>query len=127
MPPVNAPLAIVCYENLMPGSQLVNRLQDIGYRVQTVSSACDFANAAAKAGALVAFVDLATTHAFFGELISQLRQDPSTKHLPVVAFCGEQETSMQAAAGQAGATLVVSSTALLQHLDQVLDRALAID
>ena len=29
------PLALVWYEKLMPGSKLVNRLQDLGYRVLT--------------------------------------------------------------------------------------------
>src|ERR1700677_3769532 len=33
------PLALVLYEKLLPGSQLVNRLQDAGYRVQTVPAA----------------------------------------------------------------------------------------
>ena len=31
------PLALVFYEKLMPGSQLVNRLQDLNYRVQAVT------------------------------------------------------------------------------------------
>ncbi len=31
------PLALVFYEKLMPGSQLVNRLQDLNYRVQAVN------------------------------------------------------------------------------------------
>src|SRR5438445_9362650 len=33
---MTTPLALVFYENLLPGSQLVNRLQDLGYRVQTI-------------------------------------------------------------------------------------------
>ena len=31
------PLALVLYEKLLPGSQLVNRLQDLNYRVQTIA------------------------------------------------------------------------------------------
>src|SRR2546423_14440364 len=31
------PLALVFYESLMPGSQVVNRLQDLKYRVQTIN------------------------------------------------------------------------------------------
>src|SRR3989442_450923 len=31
------PLALVLYERLLPGTQLVNRLQDLNYRVQTLS------------------------------------------------------------------------------------------
>ncbi len=33
------PLALVLYERLLPGSQVVNRLQDLRYRVQTVAEA----------------------------------------------------------------------------------------
>jgi hypothetical protein len=31
------PPALVCCERLMPGSRLVNKLQDLNYRVQTVN------------------------------------------------------------------------------------------
>ena len=33
------PLALVVYEKLLPGTQLVNRLQDLHYRVQAVTDA----------------------------------------------------------------------------------------
>ena len=33
------PLALVFYERLMPGSQLVNGLQDLGYRVLAITEA----------------------------------------------------------------------------------------
>ena len=33
------PLALVLYEKLLPGSQLVNRLQDLNYRVQAIADA----------------------------------------------------------------------------------------
>ena len=35
--PMTEPLALVVYEKLLPGSQIVNRLQDLNYRVQTIS------------------------------------------------------------------------------------------
>ena len=37
--PMTQPLALVCYEKLLPGSQLVNRLQDLKYRVRPVADA----------------------------------------------------------------------------------------
>ena len=37
--PMTKPLAIIHYERLMPDSQLLDRLQDLGYRVQTVAEA----------------------------------------------------------------------------------------
>ena len=35
---MSKPLALLYYTNLLPGSQLAGKLQDLGYRVQTVSS-----------------------------------------------------------------------------------------
>ena len=37
------PLALVFYEKLLPGQQLLNRLQDLGYRVQAVTDATTLA------------------------------------------------------------------------------------
>lgn len=124
---MNEPLALICYEHLLPGSQLVNRLQDLGYRVQAVADADALVATAASAGALVAFVDLASSHADLSAAIARLRHAPATEHLPIVAFCEDRETALQTAASQAGATLVVSGTALLQHLKPLLDRALTVD
>ena len=36
---MSKPLALVYYSNLLPGSQLAGRLLDLGYRVQSLSSA----------------------------------------------------------------------------------------
>ena len=36
---MSQPLAVVFYERLMPGSQLVNRLQDLNYRVLAINNA----------------------------------------------------------------------------------------
>ena len=60
------PLALVFYEKLMPGSQLVNRLQDLNYRVQAVNDLAAFLRSAQSEGPLLAVVDLdraATTFA----------------------------------------------------------------
>jgi CheY-like chemotaxis protein len=124
---MNEPLALVCYERLMPGSQLVNRLQDAGYRVQTVADANELPPVAAQAGALVAFVDLVARKADAAQAITQLRRQPHTEHLPVIAYAGERETQLQAAARGAGASLVVSDNALLMHLQPLLDQALAME
>ena len=124
---MNEPLALICYERLMPGSQLVNRLQDAGYRVQTVGDARELPATAEKAGALVAFVDLVSRKGDVTQAIEKLRQQSVTQHLPVVAFSGERETQLQAAARKAGASLVVNDAALLMHLQPLLDQALAME
>lgn len=121
------PLALLCYEKLLPGSQLVNRLQDLGYRVQTVHRAAELAATAAEAGPLVVIVDLSARQGDPCAAIAALRKDRATSHLPVIAFAGERHQKLQAAARTAGATLVATESGLLLHLEPLLDQALHVD
>ena len=120
------PLALVFYERLLPGSQLVNRLQDLGYRVQTVPEITALGSTAASAGALVVFADLQTTEADIATALAQLKQAAATKHLPVIAFADDKHTELQAAARLVGIT-VVDDALLLAHLGQLLEQALQLD
>jgi len=120
------PLALVFYERLLPGSQLVNRLQDLGYRVQTVNAAGALASAAEKEKPLLVFADLECAQVKVSEAIAQLKRNPATSHLPVIAFAPEARTELQAAARAAGA-MVTSESALLGQLPQLLDQALQLE
>ena len=111
----------------MPGAQIALRLKELGYRVQTMADAAGLVAAATGTGALVAFVDLAADEAAANQAILGVRANSATQHLPLIAFCGAGEERLQAAARAAGATLVVSETALLQQLRPLLDQALALD
>ena len=106
------PLAIVFYEKLMPGSQLVNRLRDLNYRVQAVNDLNALQQCAHSEGPLLVIVDL-TGCAGVCHAIAALKADSTTNHIPVIAFVGEKATELQAAAQRAGATLAVSETAIL--------------
>jgi hypothetical protein len=55
------PLALVFYEKLLPGTQLVNRLQDLKYRVQTVSDADSLVECAQESKPMVVLADLIST------------------------------------------------------------------
>jgi len=121
------PLALVLYERLLPGTQLVNRLQDLGYRVLTVSGIEPMMASAIKEKPMLVLADLVARRMQVTEAISRLRQDPATNHLPVIAFADEKEAALQSAARAAGATLVVSEAAILTHLDQFLEQALQLD
>jgi len=122
------PLALVLYEKLLPGSQLVNRLQDLNYRVQVISDPANLVNSAEQTRPLLVLADLAAAPSNVCAALTRLRANPATNHLPVIAFCGEQTgTDLQVQAQAAGATLVVSDMALLNHLPQCLDQALQIE
>ncbi len=121
------PLALVLYEKLLPGSQLVNRLQDLKYRVQTLADASLLVEASVQARPIVVLADLQSTKNDVCAAIARLRGDPATSHLPVVAFATETGAGVETPARAAGATLVVSDAALLAHLAQFLEQALQVE
>jgi CheY-like chemotaxis protein len=121
------PLALISYEQLLPGSQLVNRLQDLGYRVQTVADAGKLVEQAERAKPLVVIADLASQKQDLCAAIARLKQNTPTKHIPVLAFAPHKNAKLQAAARTAGATLVASDTAILAQFPQLLEQALQVD
>ncbi len=121
------PLALVLYEKLLPGTQLVNRLQDLNYWVQTLSDADALVTFARQDKPMLVMVDLVSTRQNVCSAISLLRKDPETHHIPVIAFAPEKAVELEKSARAAGATLVVSETAILTHLPQFLDQALQVE
>src|SRR5262245_207924 len=121
------PLALVLYEKLLPGSQLVNRLQDLKYRVQTISDPTKLTESAEATKPIVVLADLESSRADVCDAIRKLKANQATAHLPVVAFAGDSVAEGQTAAREAGAALVVGETALLGHLPQLLDQALHVE
>jgi CheY-like chemotaxis protein len=122
------PLALVVYERLLPGSQLVNRLQDMKYRVQTLSSPGQLASAAIEAKPMLVFMDLDDSA---GKdpcgAVKQLKQNPATAHIPVVGFIMDSRPELEEKARAAGITVVATEPVLLNHLSQLLDQALQIE
>lgn len=119
------PLAIVFYERLLPGSQLVNRLQDLHYRVLVANNAELLPATAKRETPLLLFVDLAPR----GEVcatIEKIKADPVTNHLPVIAFAPDNDPLLIEAAQKAGALFPVTDTGLLNHLEQLIDQALQV-
>ena len=73
----------------MPDSQLVNRLQDLHYRVQSVAEAGRLSDYARREGPMLVLADLSSSRADVGAAIARLKQDPATAHIPVIAFADE--------------------------------------
>jgi len=120
------PRALVFYERLMPGSQLVNRLQDLNYRVLSLNALDRLGATVQRESPLLLFIDLASS----GDVcaaIASLRASPATAHLPVIGFAPEETPDLLAAAQAAGANLAVSETAVISHLSQLIDQALRVD
>jgi PleD family two-component response regulator len=125
--PMMKPLAIIHYERLMPGSQLLNRLQDLGYRVQTVTEGSEVLPIARKEKPMVAILDLGATKANVCSIIQELKADKETEHLPVIGFAGAREKKLHDEAARCGATLVAFDDALLPQLPHLLEHALHVD
>ena len=121
------PLALVLYEKLLPGSQLVNRLQDLNYRVQAIADAGKLVECAEQAKPMLVLADLESAQNNVCAALGRLKQNPATQHLPVIAFSREDAVELQAAARTTGVTLVVSEAAILTHLPQFLEQALQVE
>ena len=118
------PLALVLYEKLLPGSQLVNRLQDLNYRVQTATDLPALLRCAQSDGPMLVVVDLESKRDDVCRAIAELKAEAATRHIPIIAFAGEQAKELQSAAQKAGATLVVGEATIASYLPQLLNQAL---
>jgi PleD family two-component response regulator len=121
------PLALVYYERLMPGSQLVNRLQDLGYRVQTLTEAALLVETARRDKPMLAIVDLVTDRANVCNIIQEMKANEETGHIPVIAFAAQKDQKLHAEAARCGATLVAFDDALLPQLPHLLEHALRVE
>lgn len=121
------PLALVLYERLLPGTQLVNKLQDLNYRVHVVTGAEELAACAEKEKAMVVLADLVSSHNDVCSAIASLKRNAATKHIPVIGFADEEADALRAAAKEAGVNLIVNDAAILTHLPQFLEQALQVE
>jgi CheY-like chemotaxis protein len=119
-------LAIICYERIMPGSQLANRLQDLKYRVLAVNNPAQLAAIVLREAPLLVFVDL-EARGDVCDAIRRIKADAATAHVPVIAFARDTETRRLDAAHAAGAGLIVGESRLTGHLPQIIEQALQID
>jgi len=121
------PLALVLYDRLLPGSRLVNLLQDLKYRVQTISEPGLLLECAEQVKPMLVLADLESPRNNVCDAIGRLKKNPTTQHIPVIAFGAENSTPTQDAAKAAGVTLIVGESALLSHLPQLLEQALQVE
>lgn len=121
------PLALVLYESLLPGSQLANRLRDLGYRVSNVSVPPQLVAQAEAEKPMVVIVELQNSAADICGILSELKQNPATGHIPVIGYAPAKHKELQAEAAQAGVNLVASDAALLSQLPQLLEQVLEVE
>ena len=120
------PLAMLLFEKLLPGSQLIHRLEDLGYRVQSVGEPAQVVPQAEASKPLLIIADVEPRYQAVCNVIGDLRLNKDTAHIPVIAIAAERNVQATQAARQAGAKLVVADNAILQHLAQFLEQALEV-
>ena len=121
-----SPLAIVFHERLMPGSQLANRLQDLNYRVLAVNNVARLAATTQRETPLLLFIDVANPGDINGS-IAKIKAEPATAHVPIIAFAPESNSALIDQAKNSGANFAVTDTAVISHLDQLIEQALVLE
>ena len=111
----------------MPGSQLVNRLQDLGYRVQTLTEPSLLIETAKREKPMLALVDLVSNRANVCGIIKDFKNTEVTGHIPIVGFAAQKEQRLHDEAAKSGATLVAYDDALLPQLPHLLEHALQVE
>jgi CheY-like chemotaxis protein len=124
---VTKPLAIVFHETLLPGSQIANRLTDLGWRVQAVNIAANVPGLVRREKPMVLIAELALRHGDFCGVITELKRDEAVAHIPVIGYTPLKNKQLQVDAVAAGAKLVAANSAILEQLPQLLEYALAVD
>ncbi len=124
---VTKPLAVVFYESLLLGSQLANRLSDLGWRVQPVNSPAAVVETVRRQSPMLLVAELSLRTGDFCPVIHELKRDPAIAHIPVIGYTSAKNKALQDAAVAAGARLVAVDTAVLDQLPQLLEYALALD
>jgi PleD family two-component response regulator len=123
---MSKPLALVYYSNLLPGTQLANRLQDLGYRVQSLNSVAAVVPACERDKPLVLIAELSPPDELCAA-VAQLKSNPATKHISVLAFAQSHDDAIQAKAREAGVSLLAGAAAIAEHLPQLLEQILHVD
>ncbi|HTI70305.1 MAG TPA: hypothetical protein VMF06_10075 [Candidatus Limnocylindria bacterium] len=121
------PLAIVFYERLLPGSQVVNRLADMGYRVQAMHVAAEVPHVVESCAPMVLVADLVLRSGDFSPIIARLKAADSTKHVPILGYCDPKNAKVVEAAIASGAKLVAGEAGILEQLPQLMEHVLALD
>ena len=120
------PLAFIFYIQLLPGSQLANRLIELGYRVQVVElEALGKLVEAEKPILMMAEVSPKTQKEVCAA-VAGIKANPKTRHIPILAFSNKLDKTLQEALLAAGVSLLAGNAAILEQLPSLLDQLLEV-
>ena len=119
------PLAIILNDRVVVGAQLEEKLEALDYRVKVSDNPDGLVALTLEHKPLVILVDLAKPGNI--QAAASLLSNDQTRHVPVMGFAADVTPELQSQANNAGIALVVTDSAVLQHLKQLLDQALRVD
>ena len=102
------------------------RLQDLGYRVQSLSEAALLPAACESEMPLVVIAELAPVVEACAA-IARVRANPATQHIPVLGFARAPQAVAQAQAREAGVSLLAADAGIAEQLPQLLDQILQVE
>ena len=123
---MTGPLALIYYEKLIPGQQLVNRLHDLGYRVHVVTDLKLLIEQVEQKKPMVLVTELPAGKTV-QDSISAVKENTSTSHVAVLAYAENMNPTLQETARAAGVNLVAREEGLLEQLPQLLEQVLQVD
>ena len=123
---MSKPLALIYYVSLLPGSQVANRLQDLGYRVQVLTDLETLVEASEREKPLVVVSEIVPGSNAFA-CITKLKKNPATAHIPVLGYSDSQTPAQQTHAIQAGVSLLAGRAAISEQLPQLLEQVLQVE
>lgn len=119
------PVAMVLQDRVVVGAQLEQKLEALDYRVRVSDNPDGLEALALEHKPLVVLIDLAKEGNL--DAASALSGNADTRHIPLVGYAHDVRPELQARANNAGIALVVTDSAILQHLKPLLDQALHVD
>ena len=123
---MSKPLALVYYSNLMPGSQLANRLLDLGYGVQNLNNAAAIVSTCERDKPLVLIAEL-WPQSEVCAAVAQIKATPATQHISVLGYSQTQDETVQGKAREAGVNLLAGTAAISDYLPQLLEQILNVE
>jgi hypothetical protein len=121
------PLALVFYEKLVCGQQLINRLHDLGYRAHAVTNASLLEKEVQTQKPMLLVSEFPANKPAVRDAIAALKKDPATAHIPILAYLVETNPALRESARTAGVNLTASEAGLLDQLPQLLEQVLQVD
>ena len=119
------PLAIILNDRVVVGAQLEQKLEALDYKVRVTDHPEGLPALALEHKPLIVFVDVVKDTCV--EAAAALLRQTATRHVPVIGYAPDIRPDIQSRANNAGIAVVVTDSAILQHLKQLLEQALRVD